>query len=78
MFYTNAESVPQPIHEALDAMSDCQGMKVSNMMSKLTRCLDKATAGTRHNPVDLEDGDPMAIDSDNGNDAFLSTLQGPT
>ena len=68
MFYTNAESVPQPIHEALDAMSDCSGLKVSVMMSKIIRSLDKATAGSRLNPVDLEDGDPMAIDSDQGND----------
>ena len=49
-------------------MSDCQGLKVSDMMGKVSKSLDKATAGSRHNPVDLEDGDPMLIDSDNGKD----------
>lgn len=66
MFYTDSENVPPPVHEALDSMSDCQGLKVSDMMSKLSRILDKATAGSRNNPVDLEDGDPMMVDSDNG------------
>ena len=74
MFYTNAENVPQSIHSALDAMSDCQSMKVSDMMCKLCKTLDKATAGSRHNPVDLEDGDPMQIDSDNGKAIIFGTM----
>ena len=48
-------------------MSDCQRLKVLDMIGKVSKSLDKATAGSRHNPVDLEDGDPMLIDSDNGN-----------
>ena len=66
MFYTNSENVPQSVHAALDTMSDCQGLKVSDMMFKVSRSLDKATAGSRHNPVDLEDGDPMMVDSNDG------------
>lgn len=66
MFYTNSENVPQSVHSALDAMSNCQSMKVSDMMAKLVKALDKATAGSRHNPLDLDNGDPMMIDSDNG------------
>ena len=64
MFYTNSENVPPAIHSALDAMSECSGMKVSDTMCKLVKSLDKATAGSRHNPVDIDDGDPMVIDSD--------------
>ncbi len=66
MFYTNSESVSPSVHSALDAMSDCMGLKVSEMLCKASRTLDKATAGSRHNPVDLDDGDPMDIDSDHG------------
>ncbi|KAF6224444.1 hypothetical protein HO133_011021 [Letharia lupina] len=64
MFYTNSENVPQSIHSALDDMSNCPGMKVSDMMAKIVKTLDRATAGSRHNPVDIDDGDPMQIDSD--------------
>ena len=64
MIYTNSESVLPSIHSALDDMSNCPGMKVSDMMAKVVKTLDKATAGSRHNPVDIDDGDPMQIDSD--------------
>lgn len=79
MFYTNSESVSPSIHSALDAMSDCMGLKVSEMLCKASKALDKATAGSRHNPVDLEDGDPMDIDSDHGKSGtskiFLITVR---
>ena len=71
MFYTNSENVPQTVHTALDTMGDCQGMKVPDMLSKSIRNLDKATAGSRHNPVDLEGGDPMMIDSDDGKSSLV-------
>ena len=64
MIYTDSENVPPSIHSALDDMSNCPGMKVSDMMAKVVKTLDKATAGSRHNPVDIDDGDPMQIDSD--------------
>ena len=64
MIYTDSEEIPPTIHSALDDMSHCPGMKVSDMMAKVVKALDKATAGSRHNPVDLDDGDPMQIDSD--------------
>ena len=64
MIYTDSEHVPSSIHSALDEMSSCLGMKVSDMMTKVVKTLDKATAGSRHNPVDIDDGDPMQIDSD--------------
>lgn len=64
MIYTDSEDMPPSIHSALDDMSNCPGMKVSDMMAKVVKTLDKATAGSRHNPVDIDDGDPMQIDSD--------------
>ena len=64
MIYTDSENMPPPVHSALDDMSNCTGMKVSDMMAKVVKTLDKATAGSRHNPVEIEDGDPMQIDSD--------------
>lgn len=64
MIYTDSEHVPPSMHSALDHMSNCPGMKVSDMMAKVVKTLDKATAGSRHNPVDIDDGDPMQIDSD--------------
>lgn len=66
MFYTNSESVSPSVHSALDSMSDCMGLKISEMLCKASKTLDKATAGSRHNPVDLEGGDPMDIDFDHG------------
>lgn len=64
MIYTDSENVPPPIHSALDDMSNCPGMKVFDMMAKVVKTLDKATAGSRNNPVDIDGGDPMQIDSD--------------
>ena len=64
MIYTDSENVPTSIHSALDDMSNCPGLKVSDMMAKVVKTLDKATAGSRHNPVDIDEGDPMQIDSD--------------
>ena len=69
MFYTNSEDVPHSIHSALDGMNDCYGNIVMDMMSKVSKTLDKATVGSRHNPVDLDNGDPMLIDSDKGRGA---------
>ena len=64
MIYTDSEKVPPSIHSALDDMSNCPGMKVLDMMAKVVKTLDKATAGSRHNPVEIDQGDPMQIDSD--------------
>ena len=64
MIYPDSEKVPAAIHSALDDMGNYPGMRVSDMMAKAVRALDKTTAGSRHNPVDIDDGDPMQIDSD--------------
>ena len=64
MIYTDADNVPPSIHSALDDMSNCLGMKVLDMVAKVVRTLDKATASSRHDPVDFDDGDPMQIDSE--------------
>lgn len=66
MIYTNSENVPPTVHSALDAMSNYEGLKVADMLNKVVKSLDKATSGSRQNPVDVDDPDPMEIDSDNG------------
>ena len=70
MFFTNSENVDPAIHNAVDTMPDCSNLNVSDMLTKVVRILDKATAGSRLHPVNLGDGsdDPMAIDSDSGSE----------
>ena len=66
MIYTNSENVPPKVHSALEAMSNCHGLKVLDMLFKVVKTLDKATSGSQSNPVDLDDPEPMELDSDNG------------
>ena len=60
--YTNSENVPPQVTEALSDGDDYTGLKVSQVLSKIAKTLDKATAGSRENPVCLDD-DVMDIDS---------------
>ncbi|KAL9125179.1 MAG: hypothetical protein Q9217_005574 [Psora testacea] len=66
MYYTKSDDVGPPIHDAVDTMNDCSGLKVPEMLAKVIKALDRATAGSRHDLEILEDGvgDPMVIDSD--------------
>lgn len=64
MIYTNSENVPRSVHSALDNMDSFMGVKVADMIDKVVKVLDIATAGSQHNPVDLDDGDPVILDSD--------------
>ena len=66
MIYTNSEKVPPKVHSALEAMSNCHGLKVSDMLLKVVKSLDKATSGSQNNPVNLDDPDHMELDSDQG------------
>ena len=66
MIYTNSENVPPTVHSALDAMGNYEGLKVADMLNKVVKSLDRATSGSRQNPVDVDDPDLMEIDSDNG------------
>ena len=66
MIYTNSENVPPKVHSALEAMSNCHGLKVLDMLFKVVKSLDKATSGSQTNPVDLDDADHMELDSDQG------------
>ena len=68
MIYTDSDHVPKVVHEALDSMGNYLGVKVPNMLTSVTRNLDKAAIGHAEslaNSVDLEHSDPMVIDSDN-------------
>ena len=70
MVYTNSQHVAKPIHQALDEMGNFIGTKVLQMLTGVVKSLDKATAGSQGNPVDLDDDDdPMVVDSDNASDA---------
>ena len=66
MIYTNSENVPPKVHSALEAMSNCHGLKVPDMLLKVVKSLDKSTSGSQNNPVDLDDPEPMELDSDPG------------
>ena len=66
MIYTNSENVPPTVHSALEAMSNCHGLKVLDMLFKVVKSLDKATSGSQKNPVDLDEPDSMELDSDHG------------
>ena len=70
IYFTKSDHVDTQIHRAVDAMSNCRGLNVSDMLAKVARILDTATAGSSHHPVCLEDGedDPMVIDSDSDPD----------
>ena len=70
MFFTNSENVDPSIHASVDTMSDYSTLKVSEMLAKVVKVLDKATAGSRLNPMNLSDGadDPMAITSDSSSE----------
>ena len=66
MIYTDSDHVPQAIQKALHDMDNHAGVKVSSMLANVVRSLDKAileSDGSQSNPVDLDDSDPMAIDS---------------
>ena len=58
--YTDSANVPAPISSALQEPGPLQGLVLSQMLSKIVKLLDKATSGSEHNPVDLDD--PMDVD----------------
>ena len=58
--YTDSANVPAAISSALQEPGSLQGLVLSQMLSKIVRILDKATKGSKHNPVDLDD--PMEVD----------------
>ena len=66
MFFTNTDEVEPQVHKAIDNMPECTSLKVGDMLANAVKILDKATAGSRLNPVNLSDdiNDPMSIDSD--------------
>ena len=71
MVYTSSENVPPSINAALTDPSVFDGMKVSQMLSKIVKILNKATAGSSQNPVDVDE-DLMDID---GSDVGESDAQ---
>ena len=60
--YTASESIPRPVSEALEDFSIFDGMKVVPMLCKVAKTLNKAIAGSRLHPIQLDEGG-MGIDS---------------
>ena len=58
--YTDSANVPPSISSALQEPGPLQGLVLSQVLSKIVKLLDKATAGSERNPVDLDD--PMDVD----------------
>ena len=70
MFFTNSDHVPQTVSMIIDQMPDCAHLRVSDMLSKVAKVVNKSTVGSRANPVDLEGQaeDGMDLDPESGSD----------
>lgn len=69
MIYTDSDHVPQAIHETLNTMDNCIGIRLASMLASVVRRLDKAilgNAGSQFDSLEHDDGNPMALDSDQG------------
>lgn len=62
MVYTNSESVPPAIHTALDSMDISKASNVMDAITHVVTKLDKASEGSRFNPVDLDNNNLTVID----------------
>ncbi|KAL8819797.1 MAG: hypothetical protein Q9191_007653 [Dirinaria sp. TL-2023a] len=64
---TDSADVPASINTAMRDIGDFAGAPIDQMLQKTAKILCKATAGSRANPVSLDD-DPMIIDSSDPDD----------
>lgn len=64
MVYTTAENIPAHVSTALEDVGPLEGLDVSQMLSKVARVLDAASAGSKSNPLDLDDDDLEMDDHD--------------
>ncbi|KAL8935641.1 MAG: hypothetical protein Q9216_005322 [Gyalolechia sp. 2 TL-2023] len=61
MIYTTSENVPSCISTAIEDVGTLDGFRVGEMLSRITKLLDKATTGSQLSPFDL-DHDAMDCD----------------
>ncbi|KAI4136626.1 MAG: hypothetical protein LQ341_005522 [Variospora aurantia] len=61
MIYTTSENIPADVGEEIQDVGTLDGLRVGDMLSKVTKRLDKATAGSEHDPVNLDE-DAMDCD----------------
>ncbi|KAL8954455.1 MAG: hypothetical protein Q9183_007111, partial [Haloplaca sp. 2 TL-2023] len=61
MIYTTSENVPAHISTALEDIGTLDGLPVSQMLAKVTKVIDTATAGSQANPHDLDE-DSLEMD----------------
>ncbi|KAL8781665.1 MAG: hypothetical protein Q9213_005907 [Squamulea squamosa] len=62
MVYTTSENIPPHLSTALEDVGTLDGFNVSQMLARVTKCLDQADAGSQANPLDLDDDDAMETD----------------
>lgn len=62
MIYTTSENIPAHISTAIEDVGTFDGLRVNDMLFRLTKLLDKATAGSQQNPLNLDDDDTMDCD----------------
>lgn len=62
MIYTTSENIPPNISTAIEDVGSLDGLRVSDMLSKVAKVLDRATASPQHDSF-LLDGDAMDCDA---------------
>ncbi|KAG8528281.1 uncharacterized protein KY384_007198 [Bacidia gigantensis] len=63
MFFTKSDQVDPSIQEAVHSMPDYSTMRISDMLTKVIKSLDKATGNPKDSTIDR-----MAVDSDSGDE----------
>lgn len=61
MIYTTSENIPAHVSTKIEDVGTLDGLRVNDMLAKVTKRLDKATSGSQQNPMDL-DHDAMDCD----------------
>ena len=75
MIYTISENVPAPISTAIEDVGSLDGLRVSDMLSRVTKILDRATASSDQSPLELDDDfmdcdEPLSDRSDAESEEF--------
>lgn len=64
MIYTTSENIPSHISTAIEDVGTLDGLRVEEMLSRITRLLEKATTGSQLDPLDLDDDAMNCEDAD--------------
>ncbi|KAL8759978.1 MAG: hypothetical protein Q9184_003461, partial [Pyrenodesmia sp. 2 TL-2023] len=61
MIYTTSDNIPAHVSNEIEDVGTLDGLRVSDMLSKVTKRLDNATADSQQEPLELDD-DAMDCD----------------